>query len=336
MANECGSSEPFPGGEAGEIYRIFDTPLRSHLPLPELPVVRDAEPRIAIRKVKYGQLDLEGFAVCHTWQPDRGPPICSTARRGDDYLLTFPERAAFHISAGAVISCLPAPGSGDELVRQLLLSQVLPRFLGHRGELLLHASAVTLGNGKTVAFLGESGHGKSTLASYCHQRGAELIDDDCIHLRFVGSRLHITGGVPTLRLYPDSQRALGHDATGFESYRESPGKQQLLLPPGTTTGSQARVLDALILLAPPEDENGVDEIQIVPATGQMAMMSILSSAFTLDPTDTLTMTRTFAHAGRALENGVDPGVKLLRYPRDYDRLGQVWDALLACLSGPGG
>lgn len=334
MVNERGASPPFPGGESVETYRVFDTCVRSHLPLPELPVARDAQPRATIRKVNYGQLDLEGFSVRHTWQPENGPPICSSARRGDDYLLSFPDRAAFHITPGAVISCLPAPGSGDELVRQLLLSQVLPRFLGHSGELLLHASAVTLGNGKTVAFLGESGHGKSTLASYCQQRGAQLIDDDCIHLRFIDGRLHITGGVPTLRLYPDSQRALGHDATGFASYRESSGKQQMRLPPGATTGSQARALDTLILLAPPGDEaGGVDTVRIVPATGQIAMMSILRSAFTLDPSDTLTMTRTFAHAGRALQNGVGPGVKLLRYPREYDRLGQVWDALLACLSG---
>ena len=59
------------------------------------------------------------------------------------------------------------------------------------------------------------------------------------------------------------------------------------------------------------------------------MMSLLSSVFTLDPADRDTMTRTFAHAGRMLENSEDLAVQVLFYPRDYNRLGQVWETLVA-------
>jgi hypothetical protein len=326
--NRSGTPGSPHGGQASETYRIFDTCIRSEVPLPELPVWREVDPRITVKMVESGQLALEGFVTCHDWKPDDGPLICRSARRDAEYLLTFPDRASFHFEPGGVISCLPAPGSTDWLVRQLLLNQALPRYLAHTGELVLHASAVTLQNGKTVAFLGESDHGKSTLASYCHQHGAQIIDDDCILLRSENNRISITGGVPTIRLYPDSLRALGHNPAGFVPYVEYSDKQQMCLPAGTTPGSEARALDALFLLGAPGDTSAGDAVHIEPAAGQAAVMAILSSAFNLDPSDHDTMARTFSHAGWVLTEGQGLRVHHLHYPREHTKLPQVLRALL--------
>jgi hypothetical protein len=318
------------GTEVYETYRIFDVCIRSQILLPELPPCRESEPSITVKMVESSQLDLEGFTNCHDWKRDAGPQMqtCRSARRDADYLLSFLGLASFHINPDGIISCLPDPGTTDGLVRQLLLNQVLPRYLAHTGALLLHASAVSLANGKTVAFLGESGHGKSTLASYCHQHGAQIIDDDCLLLRSENQRISVTGGVPTIRLYPDSLHALDHNPAGFVPYVDNSGKQQMRLPAGSTPGSEPRALDALFLLAAPGDTSAGDAVRIEPAAGQAAMMAILSSAFNLDPSDPDTMTRTFSHAGWVLTEGKGLRVHHLHYPREHAKLPQVLQALL--------
>lgn len=323
------------GTEVVEICRIFDVCIRSQIPLPELPPSRESEPRITIKMVESGQLDLEGFTTCHDWKRDAGPQMqmCRSARRDADYLLSFPGLASFHINPGGIISCLPDPGTADGLVRQLLLNQALPRYLAHTGELLLHASAVTLPNGQTVAFVGESGHGKSTLASYCHQHGAQIIDDDCILLRSEDQRISITGGVPTIRLYPDSLHALDHNPAGFVPYVEYSDKRQMCLPAGSTPGSEPRALDALFLLGAPGEPSTDDAVRIEPAAGQIAMMAILSSAFNLDPSDPDTMIRTFSHAAWVLTEGQGLRVNLLHYPREHAKLSLVLQALLDYTGG---
>jgi hypothetical protein len=272
-----------------------------------------------------GDLDLEGFSVCHEWKADDGRIICSSARREDEYLLSFPERASFHIDPAGVISCLPAQDVAHRLVRQLLLNQVLPCYLAHTGTLLLHASAVTLPNGKTLAFLGSSGRGKSTLASYCHQQGAQIIDDDAILLRCENQQISITGGVPTIRLLPDSLTALGHNPDAFMPYVDYSDKQQMRLPTGSTPGREARALDGLFLIAAPE---AVSAVAIEPVGGQVAMMAVLNGLFSLDPSDPETMIRSFSQVAALLSGAQGLQMQHLSYPRRHDYLPTLYRALL--------
>ena len=122
------------------------------------------------------QFDSLGFKKTFEWCDYDGRVVCWCERRKDDsdddeYLYIFGRSATFHISAGGVISCFLHEGSSMQMLRHLLLNQIIPRYLATNGRLILHASAVTLENGKTIAFLGNSGFGKSTLVSSFHRHG---------------------------------------------------------------------------------------------------------------------------------------------------------------------
>ncbi len=317
-----------------DTYRFFDMSVSSQLPLPELPELPDfggGEPAVTVRQMHAGQIDPEAFETRFEWRNEQGVLICRCARRDADYLLCLPAQASFHIEVGGIIHYTAAPGVGQGLLRQLLLNQVLPRYLAHRGELLLHASAVILSNGRTVAFLGESGYGKSTLASYCHLQGAQIIDDDCILLRAHDRGVGISGGVPTLRLYPDSLTALGHNPADFAPYSADSNKLQMHLEDRATFTVGGRSLDALFLLGAPAETPAGAAVRVQPAAGQAAIMSMLGSAFNLDPSDTGTQAATFQRVAQTLGEGLP--VYQLHYPREHPALPQVLQALLNTLSG---
>jgi hypothetical protein len=337
-----------------DTYLIFNTPIRSQIALPELPRCAECEPAITIRRDALEPQDEAGFTPRHDWRRDGGPIICSSARRGSQYRLSFPGRASFHIrpgealdmpsggneSIGDTISCSASPGADEDVMRQLLLSQVIPRYLAHRGALLLHASAVTLPTGKTVAFLGESGQGKSTLASYCGQQGAQLIDDDCLLLHIERDCVSVVGGVPAIRLYPDSLHALGLRAPGLRAPQHTPAamlpgmevlglhKQELSLHGGSIAHQRPRVLDALLLLDQPGEPPDDTAVRLQPASGQAAMMALLHGAFHLDPSDTATMPRVFSQAAAVLNGSPALPVYHLYYPRQHDRLPDVLQSVL--------
>lgn len=322
-------------------YLIFDTPVQSRIPLPELPVCVGRNPDIVFALEASLPGDDQQFTVCHEWKYPDGPVICSSARLGAQYRLSFPGRASFllrpgeggNCAVGSIISGCALPGGGEALVRQLLVSQVIPRYLAHRGELLLHASAVTLPNGKTVAFLGGSGQGKSTLASYCQQHGAHLIDDDCILLRIGHGRIGVVGGVPTVRLRPDSLQALGHDTAGFARCADHPNKLQMSSTGRAAPDPAVRELDALFLLDHPGEKPIGTGVGIHPAGGQAATMALLHSAFHLDPSDAAPMARIFSQAAAVLIPPYRVPLFHLYYPRQYSQLPMVLRAVLDCVPG---
>jgi len=115
----------------------------------------------------------------------------------------------FHISPdGREIT---RPGREDELLEGLDLEirQGPALVLAHsmRANWCLHASAARC-NGKTVAFLGESGYGKSTLAGYLHRSGWQRVADDILPVTLEGESVLAWPHFPQLKLPEEQQPAL--------------------------------------------------------------------------------------------------------------------------------
>ena len=144
----------------------------------------------------------------HQWSFADGTIWTTFHRLGDDYYLRFPEIADFELSQdGRRVKGWPVPGVSDATIQHLYLNQVLPLALGKQGKLVLHGSAVEI-NGKSIAFIGESGRGKSTLAASFATSGSPFLTDDGLLLEHVGDQYHVIPSHPSVRLWSDSEDAL--------------------------------------------------------------------------------------------------------------------------------
>jgi hypothetical protein len=312
-----------------DLYRIFDTTIRCQFPLPELPPVtgEDFAISVVMGKGDPGQFDSLGFERAFEWCDYDDRVVCWCDRMGDEYLFVFPGNAVFHINTDNVIACFLQQDSSIQMLRHLLLNQVIPRYLATAGRLVLHASAVTLENGKSVAFLGNSGFGKSTLVSSFHRNGAQLINDDCILLECGKDGVTAIGGLVGIRLFPDSVNAVFNEAAGFTNYTPYTDKQQLFLKEQAgDTPPEPRVLDAMFLLNDAKNES-TDTVSIAPVSGTEAMMAMINSTFSLDPSDKKMIAHNFKNVGQTISDQL--GIYSLQYPRVHERLADVRAAVIA-------
>lgn len=144
----------------------------------------------------------------HQWTLPNGQSWVTFYRSAAGFLLRFFDLADFCVTGdGRKATCTPVPGTSEETCHHLFLNQVLPLMMGQQGKLVFHASAVTLGN-RAVAFLGESGRGKSTLAAAFATAGYRFLTDDGLILELAGGAYQVLPSHPSIRLREDSRGAL--------------------------------------------------------------------------------------------------------------------------------
>lgn len=126
----------------------------------------------------------------------------------EEAYLVWEPIAAFRVRQGREVTIEPFPNVEESQIR-LLLNPVLAVVLHQRQHLVLHASAIAL-QGNVVAFVGEKGAGKSTMAATLYKRGHELVADDIVALSKDDS-LQVTPGFPQFKLWSDAVVALAED-----------------------------------------------------------------------------------------------------------------------------
>lgn len=102
-----------------------------------------------------------------------------------------------------------------ETFQAYLFGQVLSFALLKCGIESLHATTVVM-DGKGVAFLGDCGYGKSTLAAACLKAGCALLTDDQLVLRQRGAQVIAYPGPARIKLMPAiARRLMGPAVDGF-------------------------------------------------------------------------------------------------------------------------
>jgi hypothetical protein len=132
--------------------------------------------------------------------PDFGG--CTIVETESGHTIRFPSECDFRISSdhrSVVVDV--APGFDDGFVPIVLTGNVLASMLGLQGECVLHASGIYV-EGWTLAIVGGTGMGKSTLAALLCANGARLVSDDLLRVDADGGRPRCYAGTTQIRLRP--------------------------------------------------------------------------------------------------------------------------------------
>jgi hypothetical protein len=184
------------------------------------------------------------------------------------YVLRFRDCGEFVVSHDlSEILVRRDPNGRHELMPILLAGTATAFLLTLRGRTVLHASAVAVG-GRALAFVGQSGRGKSTMAALMCLGGAGLVTDDVLAVD-AGPPVMCIGGAAELRL----RDAAAHLA---EVEPDSPGRMTVderrafaprLAPPGPLP------LGAIVIPSPSRTHTEVDVRRLSVSDATFAMLS---------------------------------------------------------------
>jgi hypothetical protein len=311
------------------MYAIFDLLIECDMVLPELQKSNEGSPSLHIRQ---GQaLDDQSIDWYHEWQ-DRNTTYLRFGHLDDKHILEFPGLSVFSVSLNDMtIEYHASSHVPSESIRHLLLDQVIPRTLGQLGRLVLHASAIKLADGAGIAFLGDSGWGKSTLASSFLESGGQHISDDCLLIEKNANTLTGTNSYQGVRLLNDSAKAIFPDLPETAPVAHYSDKRRLLLTSKNMPGLPASTtLDALFLLTNPAENSADEPVLIEVVRGVEEMMSLIKQTFVLDPLDKELIAKLFKTLGDFLQTGIP--IYRIRYPHKHDRLQDAQQAIRSTLS----
>ena len=145
----------------------------------------------------------------------------------NELLFTIPDAARYLIRSGSEILVDPAANSSLGDVAAYLLGTAFGVLCHQRGTTPLHGSAIDVVDG-CVAFVGDFGAGKSTMAAALASRGHQVISDDLCVFDASEQGVRVWPGLNRLRLWEDALAALDCDQPGIE--REFRGLNKYLVP----------------------------------------------------------------------------------------------------------
>jgi hypothetical protein len=175
-------------------YRACGVTIDSFIDLPDLPVC-NSRAEVVVRTGKLAPL-------ASTDPGDDGP----VSAYRDMIEIVWPRVGCFRITNRSIV-VRPDEDVDDSLLRLYLVGPALAVLLHLRGIFVLHASAIEI-DGEAVCFMGESGSGKSTLACALHLRGNRVLSDDFVAVASVDGLWRLFSGSFSLKLWPDTVRAL--------------------------------------------------------------------------------------------------------------------------------
>jgi hypothetical protein len=231
----------------------------------------------------------------------------------------------FLVSAdGERIFCARAPDAPMESFQVYLLGHALSFALVKAGFEPLHGTAIEH-EGQAIAFLGESGFGKSTLAGSFIAAGCRLLTDDLLLLRPSVGTLIAYPGPPRIKLHPDSAGLhFGATGTGVPMNAET---SKHVIPLGAAQRCRGPVpLRTIYVLASPDEMWRKRRVRFEPLVSRAAFFALVGNTFNRNIADSGRLKRQLTDTARVLRH---VPVRKLYHPRSLARLPDIRAAILA-------
>jgi hypothetical protein len=250
------------------------------------------------------------------WTAPDGPPFLEFYRASGGFLLRFPDNADFEVAAGTFdVVCTPALDVPQATCEHLYINQVLPLVLAGQGKLVLHGSAV-VADGRGLAFMAQSGRGKSTIAAAFAIAGSPFLTDDGLLLEPDGAGYRAMPSHASIRLWEDSHEAL----VPMEAQTAPPvhytSKARIIAGDELAHSAFPAPLGAIYCLGPGEAQ----QIKLFQFSSADAVNTLLHNSFILDIGDRLHLGD---HFSRLAHLAASVPCFHLDYPRCYEELPRV-------------
>lgn len=265
------------------------------------------------------QLPINSLPFHQYTSPD-GEVWTAFHRAKTGYLLRFPDLADFEVSAdGHSVICYPAPDTTEETSRHLYFNQVLPLALSMLKKLVFHGSAVEVADA-AIAFVAESGRGKSTLAASFAQNGFRFLTDDGLVIEHSTNGYQVLPSQPSIRLWSDSEEAL---VVNGEKTPALPftSKSRFLAGADIAFCDRPRLLRRVYYLG----DGSAETLVFQPMTGTEALMELVKHSFLLDLEERFLLASHFDMVAKL----ADPPIHFrLDYSRRFENLTSVRQAIV--------
>jgi hypothetical protein len=198
---------------ATSVGTAFGLQIEADLPLAGLGSAVDPDlPIVELRQISSGDLDAfwpwpVAELIVDRRLPDGERVMSVQMSREAGYLVDTPDHGRFRIEMnGGTIDCVPSVQTDWQWLRPLY-AQALPIASALNGREVLHASGVVVEAG-AVAFVGNSGAGKTTLALRLAEQGARLLADDVVALSVAPGGVIAHPGVSFANIAPEQLGAV--------------------------------------------------------------------------------------------------------------------------------
>jgi hypothetical protein len=313
--------------EDGGLYSLFGGVIESDVNLPNLPAVDRGSPSVKICRHRSDGIPLDSGQPVYELLDSAGALVYRLVRHDEQYSWWYPNVGRFGISRDGRLIRWASQHANLADISAVLTGPILGFALQLQGQTSLHGSAVVMAEG-AVGILAPSGCGKSTTAVALISKGCQLLTDDVLALEIRSERVSVLPGYPVLKLWPDSLDRLVNQVDWQALPRHTSWLEKRVLRDTdlATVGCSARPLAALIALSPTGPDSNIELRRL---RGREALLALVAHGYNVQllAQEPGLLSRQLSIFSRIAES---TPVYVIRYPRTFERLGEVADAIVGC------